>query len=46
MNCNGETKLSEIRNFFYTAPFTNKIDCANIISSLSQRVLKSNKKRR
>jgi len=25
-------------------PFTNKIDYANIISSLSQRVLKSNKK--
>jgi hypothetical protein len=42
MICNNGAKFSEIRNSGYI-PFTNRIDCANIISSLIQRVLKSNK---
>jgi hypothetical protein len=42
MTCNDEAKFSEIHNSCYT-PFTKRIDCANIISSLIQRVLKSNK---
>ena len=43
MKCNGETKFLEISNSFYMLPFTNKTDYANMISSLIQRVLKSNK---
>jgi len=44
MKCDDETKFSKISNSVHITPFTNKIDYANIISSLSQRVLKYNKK--
>jgi hypothetical protein len=45
MKCNDEAKFSKISNSVHITLFTNKIDYVNIISSLSQRVLKSNTRR-